>query len=194
MKKSILLLSLLALPLSVFAEGVTYTVDPAHSSVNFKIRHLVSKVKGNFSDFSGVIVLDTAELAKSSATGEIKIKSVNTSSEKRDKHLQGDDFFKEAKFPVMTFKSTAWKADGKDTYLVTGDLTFAGATKPVTLKLVKTGETDNPMVKGAKVAGFEATGKLNRSDWGMSYGKGMVGDEVDLEIQVEASVGAPASK
>ena len=194
MNKSLLLLSLLALPASLFAEPVTYTVDPAHSSVNFKIRHVVSKVKGNFTDFSGVIVLDTADLAKSSASGEIKIKSVDTANAKRDKHLKNEDFFNESKFPLMTFKSTALKAAGADTYELTGNLTFAGKTKPVTLKLVKTGEADHPMVKGARVAGFEATGKLNRSEWGMTYGKGMVGDEVELEIQIEAAVGAPASK
>ena len=194
MNKSILLLSLLALPASLFAEAVTYKVDPSHSSVNFKIRHLVSKVKGNFTDFSGKIVLDPADLKASSAVGEIKIKSINTANEKRDGHLQGDDFFKESKFPVMTFKSTAFKPAGHDTYEMTGDLTFAGVTKPVTLKLVKTGEADSPMVKGAKVAGFEATGTLKRSDWGMSYGKGMVGDEVDLEIQIEAAIEKSASK
>lgn len=194
MNKSILTLSLLALPLSLLAEPVTYTVDPVHSSVNFKIRHLVSKVKGNFTDFAGKIVLDTADLKASSAFGEIKIKSVNTDNAKRDAHLQGDDFFKGAKNPVMTFKSTAFKPAGNDVYEMTGDLTFAGVTKPVTLKLVKTGETDHPMNKGARVAGFEATGKLNRSDWGMSYGKGMVGDEVELEIQIEAAIEKAASK
>lgn len=194
MKKSVLLLSLLSLPFSLFAEPVTYTVDPVHSSVNFKIRHLVSKVKGNFTDFSGKIILDTADIKASSASGEIKIKSVNTANTKRDDHLKNADFFNEPKHPVMTFKSTAFKPAGHDAYEMTGDLTFAGKTKPVTLKLVKTGEADHPMNKGAKVAGFEATGKLNRSDWGMSYGKGMVGDEVELEIQIEAAIEKPASK
>jgi polyisoprenoid-binding protein YceI len=194
MNKSILLLSLLALPASLFAEATTYTVDQSHSSVSFKIRHLVSKVKGTFTDFSGKIVLDPANLSASSASGEIKIKSVNTANADRDAHLKNADFFNEPKHPVMTFKSTAFKPAGHDTYEMTGDLTFAGKTKPVTLKLVKTGEADHPMSKGAKVAGFEATGTLKRSDWGMSYGKGMVGDEVDLEIQIEAAIEKPASK
>lgn len=190
MKKSVLLLSLLALPASLFAEATTYTVDPVHSSVNFKVRHFVSKVKGNFGEFTGKIVLDPADLKSASAVGEIKVKSVNTNNEKRDGHLQSDDFFKADKNPVMTFKSTAWKAAGAPhTYEVTGDLTFAGVTKPVTIKLVAAGTAENPMTK-SKVAGFEATGTLNRSDWGMTYGKGMVGDEVEIEIQIEAAVGA----
>ena len=127
MNKLITLLVLATAPLALFAEAETYTVDPAHSSVGFKIRHLVSKVKGTFGEFSDKIVLDPADPAAASATGEIKISSVSTNSVKRDAHLQSDDFFKAAKYPVMTFKSTAWKAAGApDTYLVTGDLTFAG--------------------------------------------------------------------
>lgn len=192
MKNTLRLLPLLAfsIPASLLAEPVTYTVDPVHSSVNFQVRHFVSKVKGNFGEFSGKIVLDAAKPEASSAVGEIKIKSVNTNNAKRDGHLQSDDFFKADKNPVMTFKSTAWKAAGTPgTYEVTGDLTFAGVTKPVTIKLTHTGTADNPMTKG-KVAGFEATGKLDRTDWGMTYGKGMIGDEVDLDIQVEAAVEA----
>ena len=188
MTKSIALLALALTPLSVFAEATTYTVDPAHSSVGFTVRHLVSKVKGNFGEFAGTITLDPQKPEASSATGDIKVASVNTSNEKRDGHLKGDDFFKADKNPTITFKSTSLKPSGEpDTYVLTGDLTFAGATKPVTLKLVKTGETTNPMTKG-KVAGFEATGTLNRSDWGMTYGKGLVGDEVTLAIEIEAAV------
>lgn len=187
MKKLIPLLILAATPAALLAEATTYTVDPVHSQVGFTVRHLVSKVKGNFSEFTGKIVLDPEKLEASSAVGEIKIKSVNTNNAKRDGHLQGDDFFKASHNPLMTFKSTSWKAAGENTYTVVGDLTFAGVTKPVTLKVVKTGEADNPMTKG-KVAGFEATGTLNRSDWGMSYGKGLVGEEVTLAIEIEAAV------
>lgn len=196
MNKLIPLLAFAATPAALFAEPVTYTVDPVHSSVNFEVRHFVSKVKGNFAEFSGKIVIDDAKPEASHAVGEIKIKSVNTNNAKRDGHLQADDFFKADKHPVMTFKSTAWKAAGAPgTYELTGDLSFAGATKPVTLKLVHTGTVDNPMTKG-KVAGFEATGKLDRTQWGMTYGKGMIGDEVVLDIQVEAAVeaAAPAAK
>ncbi len=193
MKNSLSLLALLALPCALSAEPVSYTVDPVHSSVNFKVRHLVSKVTGSFGEFSGKIILDEAKPEASSAVGEIKVVSVGTGNAKRDAHLQGGDFFKAEQNPTMTFKSTAWKKSAEpNTYEVTGDLAFAGATKPVTLKLVHTGTADNPMTKG-KVGGFEATAKIDRTQWGMTYGKGMIGDEVEISIQIEASLDKPAA-
>ncbi len=186
MKTTAALLAFLALPAALLAEPATYVVDTSHSSVGFQVRHLVSKVNGSFGKFSGTIVFDAKNPAASSIVGEVDIASVNTHSEKRDGHLQGDDFFKAAKYPKMTFKSTAWKADGTSgKHLVTGDLTIAGVTKPVTLTLEHSGEMVNPMSKQT-VAGFSAKAVIKRSDWGITYGTGLVGEEVSISIEVEA--------
>lgn len=186
MKTTAALLALLALPAALFAEPATYVVDTSHSSVGFQVRHLVSKVNGSFGKFTGTIVFDAKHLAASSIVGEVEVASVNTHSEKRDGHLQNDDFFKAAKHPKMSFKSTAWKADGKSgKHLVTGDLTLAGVTKPVTLTLENSGEMVNPMSKQT-VTGFSATAVIKRADWGITYGAGLIGEDVSISIEVEA--------
>lgn len=186
MKNTLRLLALLALPSALLAEPVAYELDASHSSVGFQVRHLVSKVNGTFGKFSGKIVFDAKNPKASSAEGVIEIASVNTHSEKRDGHLQGDDFFKADKNPQMTFKSTAWKPMGKSgKHEVTGNLTIAGVTKPVTLEVEYAGETLNPMSKQT-VAGFSARGVIKRTDWGMSYGAGLIGEDVTITIEAEA--------
>ena len=163
----------------------TYKIDTSHSSVNFSIRHFVAKTTGTFKDFEGTIVINTDVITKSSVEATIQVPSVDTASVKRDKHLNEDDYFHTAAFPVMTFKSTKWETtDDADEFLVTGDLTILGVTKPVTLEveLLGTGSGRN----GAQLAGWEAEATIDRTEWGLTSGAPAVSNEVEIEINIEA--------
>lgn len=184
MKRILALLATLALVVAVRADTVTYKIDATHSSVGFSIRHLVSKFSASFTKVDGSITFDAAAPEKSSVEATVAIGSVNTANEKREGHLKSADFFDEAKFPVATFKSTAWKKTGESTFDVTGDLTIKGVTKPVTFQVTLLGT--GPGMGGTTVSGWEATTKINRNDFGVSYGPKILGDEVTLNLSVEA--------
>ncbi len=159
---------------SLFAAD--YVIDITHSSVNFTAGHLgISKTVGRFNEFEGTFS-DDASAEKVNVT--IKTSSVDTNHEPRDKHLRSPDFFDVKQYPTMTFTSTS-VADGK----LTGDLTMHGKTKAVTLDLTVIGEGDDPW--GGYRKGLQATGTINRSDWGITYFIPGVPDEVEIEIQVE---------
>ena len=173
------------------AQTATWTIDPVHSDLSFRVKHLViSKVTGKFTKFEGTITADPKAPAAGTVDLKIDVASVNTSDEKRDAHLKAPDFFDAAKFPEITFKSTKIVPAGKDAYDVTGNLTMRGVTKPVTLSVRSNGFAKDPW--GNERAGFEVTGKLNRQDFGVSWSKtldgggAVVGDEVELQIAVEA--------
>jgi len=186
MKKTCLLLtaSMLA-ALSAHAEVETYTIDKSHSSVKFSVRHFVAKTTGNFSEFEGTLKIDREDLTQSSVEASIQIPSVDTDNQKRDAHLQEDDYFNAAKYPVMTFKSTQWKAtDDKDEFKVTGDLSFNGITKPVTLDVEVLGFAEG--MRGIYLSGWEATTTLDRTEWGLTAGQPAVGNEVEVTINIEA--------
>ena len=187
MKKTLLILSasVFAAIAAQAAEVETYTIDTSHSSVKFSIRHFVAKTTGNFSDFEGTLSINREDLSKSSVEATIQIPSVDTDSAKRDAHLQKDDYFNAAEYPLMTFKSTQWKAtDDEDEFKVTGDLTFNGITKPVTLDVELLGFGDGP--RGAYLSGWEATTTLDRTEWGVNGGQPAVGNEVEVTINIEA--------
>ena len=172
-------------PALAFGQAATWNIDSSHSRTGFSVKHLViSDVKGDFSKTSGSAQVDEADLSKSSVTVTIDAASVDTRDEKRDGHLKSADFFDVAKFPTITFKSTKVEA-GKDGALtVTGDLTMRGVTKPVTLEGSITAAIQDP--KGNARRGVSLAGKLNRKDFGVSYGPAaIVGDEVKLDIQAE---------
>jgi polyisoprenoid-binding protein YceI len=161
-----------------------YKIDSAHSSVGFNVRHFFTKVPGVFAKTSGTIRVDRENLERSSVEASIDVGSVNTREQKRDAHLKNADFFLVEKFPTMTFKSTSWKKTGDDTYDVTGDLTIKDQTKPVVLKVKSLGF--GPGSRGAQLSGWEATTKLDRRDFGITYGQGVVGNDVDVTIDIEA--------
>jgi polyisoprenoid-binding protein YceI len=167
----------------------TYAIDPVHSSIGFSIRHFVSKVPGNFTKFSGSIVVDRANLEKSSVEATIDVASVNTANEKRDGHLKSPDFFDTAKSDTAKFKSKSWKKTGEDTFDVTGDLTLKDVTKQVVLKTKLLGF--GPGMQGAQLSGWEATATLNKADFGVNgpamLGKAL-GDEVTITISIEADL------
>lgn len=166
----------------------TWAIDPVHSSVNFSVRHLVvSKVRGGFDEFSGAITV--AEDGTPSVSAEIAVGSVNTRNEQRDAHLKAADFFDTETFPTATFVSTAVRPDG-DNYVLDGDFTLKGVTRPISLALEFNGV--NPGMGHGEVAGFEASVMLNRKDFGISFdapletGGAVVGDKVTITLEIEA--------
>jgi polyisoprenoid-binding protein YceI len=178
-------LALAIAPALAFGQAATWNVDGAHTRAGFSVKHLViSDVKGDFDKLSGKAQVDEADLSKSGIEVTIEAASISTRDEKRDNHLKSPDFFDVAKFPTLTFKSTKIVA-GKDGALtVTGDLTMRGVTKPVTLEGSITNAITDP--QGNTRRGVSVTGKLNRKDFGVSYGPAaIVGDEVKLDIQAE---------
>ncbi len=169
----------------------TWDVDPAHSTVEFSVRHMmVTTVKGQFQKVSGTVELDEKDATKSKVEVSIDTASIDTREAKRDAHLKSPDFFDAAKFPALTFKSTKIEKAGKGKFKVTGDLSMHGVTKPVVLLV----EGPSASIKdpfGRIVRGVMATGRLDRKDWGMTWNKALdtggvvVSDEVKLEINAE---------
>jgi len=169
----------------------TYQFDKAHTTVGFQVRHIFTMLGGRFQDFSGTITVDRARPESSSVEFTIQAGSVFTGDPKRDEHLRTPDFFDVAKYPTITFKSTSVKAAGKDAYAVTGDLTMRGVTKKVTLPVTLLGEGKDPW--GNEKMGFGMSTTLDRKEYGMNWNKTLdqggvvVGDEVKVEVSVEAN-------
>ena len=166
----------------------TWAIDPAHSSISFSVRHLmVSKVRGSFEAFSGAIVV--GEDGTPSVSAEIAVDSVNTGNEQRDAHVKAADFFDVENHPTATFVSTDVRPDGDD-YVLGGNFTLKGVTKPIDLKLEFNGV--NPGMGHGEVAGFTATVVLNRKDFGVDIdmpletGGTVIGDKVTITLEIEA--------
>lgn len=174
----------------LFAGTGVWTVDRAHSNTTFQVRHLMSRVRGEFRDFDGVIQIDPENPAASSVVFTIKVASIDTGVADRDNHLRGDDFFAAAQYPEITFRSTEIKPAGKKgLYAVTGDLTMHGVTRRVTLPVEFLGFGKDPW--GNERAGFSIATTLNRKDFGIDYGlldrgEVVVGEEVAVLIDLEA--------
>lgn len=166
-----------------------YEIDPAHSEVTFSIRHLVSKVRGSFTEFSGELTV-AEDLSLSAVSADIQMASVNTRNAQRDEDLRGEGIFGSEKYPLMTFRSTGVRADGDGGYLLDGDLAIREITRPVTLEVAYNGTGDDPW--GGKRAGFTATTRITRKDFGVDFNvplqgdKVMLGDKVDIQIEIEA--------
>jgi polyisoprenoid-binding protein YceI len=186
MKRLLLPLLSIALATSAFAAPQTFKLDPAHSSINFSVRHFFSKVPGTFSKFDATIVYDADDVSKSSAQATIQVASVTTHEPKRDAHLQKGEFFETEKFPTITFKSKSWTKTGADTFDIVGDLTIRDVTQEVVLKTKLLGI--GPGARGATISGWEATTTIDRTKFNVSYGVGMVSKEVDIAINAEAQL------
>ena len=183
--KALALAALLAAP--GFAEVSTYQVDPAHSSVTFTIRHLVSEVEGRFREFDGTVKYDPQNVAGSSVNFTVKSASIFTDNEKRDGHLKGDDFFSVEKFPTLTFESKTVKARGAGKLEVFGNMTIKGTTKAVQVPCtIAVGQGP----KG-EVIGVVGEFTINRKDYGIIYNQTLdkggtaLGDDVAIKIRVE---------
>lgn len=168
-----------------------WNIDVAHSTAEFSIRHLmISTVKGHFSGIEGAINGEPEELQQATIEVGIDIASVDTRQADRDAHLRSADFFDVEKFPKMLFKSTKISSVGDNRYTVVGDLSIHGVTKSETFAVTFEGRAKDPW--GGERAGFSGTAKINRKDYGLQWnvaleaGGVMVGDEVKLNIEIEA--------
>lgn len=192
MRKWMIVAALAAFTSPAFAAD-TFVVDKTHGEVGFQITHLgLSKVKGWFGDYDGTIVVDAAKPEASSVEFTIKVASINTNNEGRDKDLrEGEGLFEAAKYPTITFKSTKVVPKGKDAFDVTGNFTMHGVTKTITLPIKVLGPITDPW-KNLKY-GFETQAVLNRKDYGITWHKTMdggglvLGDEVTVTISLEAA-------
>jgi len=197
----------LTLASAAMAAPETLDIDVVHSIVGFQVRHFFAKTPGRFKDFTGKVAFDAKNPAASSVDVTIQATSIDTENDRRDNHLRSGDFFEVEKFPTLTFKSTKVElAPGKkeltagDAFKIQGDLTIKGITKPVTLDATYVGSGTvgiggNSM---GTVSGFEATTKVNRKDfnilWNRTLDQGgtMLGDDVTINLQVEAKTPRPA--
>ena len=167
----------------------TYKIDPGHSDVSFRVRHLVTQVSGKFSQFEGTILLDPAKMESSSVDFKVKAASIDTGVADRDKHLRSADFFDTDKFPEISFKSKSIKQTGKDEYAVTGTFTMHGVSKDLTLPVSFNGTVKDPW--GNQRAGFSTETTLNRKDFGIVWNKALdsggalLGDDVKVAINLE---------
>ena len=173
-----------------------YTIDPAHTSLGFTVRHaMVTNVRGSFGELEGTLHLDGAHPENSSASIDVDVASIDTGAPDRDTHLRSADFFDIEKFPRMTFRSTGAEEAGDD-YRITGDLTIKDVTKPLTIDLEFNGKATDPF--GNERVGFEGSATLSRSEWSLNWnaaletGGMLVSDKVNLEIDVSAIKQQPA--
>jgi polyisoprenoid-binding protein YceI len=189
------IVAVLALAAPASAAPVPFKIDPNHSQVSFAIRHFFSRVPGRFKEFSGTLLLDEKDLAKSSADVTIKAASIFTDNDERDQDLRSPHFFAVDSFPTLTFKSTKITAGEGGKLTIEGNLTMHGVTKPVVLQGTFMGAGSTKLGMGYDPgyrAGFEATTTIDRKDWGiiwnMALDKGgtMLGDDVAITIGVEA--------
>lgn len=167
-----------------------WKIDPAHSEVNFKVKHLVvSTVTGHFNQFEAMIQTEKEDFSDATITFEAEVNSVNTKNEQRDAHLKSPDFFDSAKYPKMSFVSTSVTRVSDYELKVIGNLTLRGVTKELTLDVIYNGTVAG--FGGNQVAGFEIRAKLNRFDFGLQWsamtetGGVVVSNEVKIEILAE---------
>lgn len=182
MKKIASLLIALAATASLTqAQTETYQIDPVHSTVAFKIRHLgISWVNGNFADFAGTVVFDPAKPENSSAEVTVKASSVDTRNVKRDTDLKSPAYFDIEKHALLSFKSTKVRKTGDKTYEVTGDLSILGVARPLTITFTDLGTATG--MQGEARRGGETSFSLKRSDFGMTKNVGPIGDDVEVTL------------
>ncbi len=168
----------------------TFEIDKTHSEAAFQVRHLITKVRGRFADFAGLIQFDEQAPERSSVTFTIQAASIDTATPDRDAHLRSDDFFAVETHPTITFTSTAVTPRGGQQFDVAGELSLRGVTKPIVLAVTYLGAAKDPW--GNERAAFEGEVTLNRKDFGLNWnaaieaGGFLVGDEVKVSLSVQA--------
>lgn len=168
----------------------SWVIDNSHSHIQFTVRHMmISKARGRFHTFSGTVNFDEQTPANSSVSVQIEVDSIDTRDEKRDGHLKSPDFFDAATHPYLTFASKRVEVVDESHGKITGDLTIRGVTREVVLDTEYTGQAKAPW--GTTSAGFSASTKINRKDWGLNWnvaletGGVLVGEEVTIDIELE---------
>ena len=179
------LLAAAALP--ALGDTETFTFDKAHSLIGFRVRHVLSKVEGRFKSFDATIWLDRQKPAASRVELTIQAASIDTANENRDNDLRSANYFDVAKYPTITFKSTKVEPKGNDLYEVTGEFSMHGVTKTIKVPVKHLGFAPGKTEK----AGFEVALPIDRKEYGITSGGPVVGDEVEINIQVEANKAKP---
>ncbi len=172
------------------ATPTTWQIDTAHSAAEFSVRHMmVSNVKGHFAEVTGTVLMDESNPGASKVSVSIPVASVDTRDAKRDAHLKSADFFDAEKYPAIAFESTRVSGALDGTFTVVGNLTIHGTTREVTLSVEAAGRGKDPW--GGEVAGFAASTKINRKDFGLGWnvaletGGVLVGEEVKISLDIE---------
>ena len=170
---------------------MSWLIDEVHTHVGFSVKHMmVTTVRGQFKQYRGSVQIDPVDFTRSTFEGEIEVASIETGNSQRDDHLRNNDFFDAPNHPKITFKSTRIEPKGDGEFVVHGDITIRGVTKPIALDVEFHGTSKNPW--GKTVAGVSARATINRKDFGVSYnalletGGVAVGEKVKIEIDVEA--------
>ena len=168
----------------------TWTIDPVHSSVEFSVRHLmITTVKGRFTDVQGTVVVDEANPTAAAADITVQVASIDTREPQRDAHLKSADFFDVEQFPTLTFRSRAVREPKQDGFRLIGDLTIHGVTREVSLDVTNEGRARDPW--GGERAGYTATTKIKRSDFGLTWNQLLetgglaVSDDVKISLDVQ---------
>ena len=182
-------------PVEETANATAWTIDKTHSNLNFSVTHFFTPVNGKFHDYNAEIYFDPNNLAESSINVEVMVNSVDTNNEKRDGHLQSDDFFNAEEFPTMTFSSDRITNEDDNQFVAHGTLTIKDVTKEIELPFTLLGVQDNPMKEGTKVAGIKGNLSIDRTDYDVGVGDwaatAVVGDEVNITFALELNT--PAS-
>lgn len=172
------------------ATTTLWKIDPTHSEVQFKVKHLViSTVTGSFNSYEGKIEADDENFENAQAYFAADIDSISTNNEDRDNHLKSDDFFNAEEYPRLVFESTSFERTGDGKYKMTGDLTIRDVTKEVELDVVHGGTVEDPY--GNTKAGFEVSGSIDRKEFGLTWdavteaGNVVVGDDIKLQLNVQ---------
>lgn len=181
----------LAVASSTAFANESFKIDPAHSTIAFKVRHLLGSAKGNFTKFSGTIDVDRAQPEKSSVTVSIQASSIDTGIAKRDEHLRSEDFFNVGKYSEITFKSHRVRQTGPNAGEIAGELMMHGVTREIALRVELLG-TPESVAKNQTTRWRVTTAPIKRSQFGLAWSKSveavsMIGDEVTVDIQIEAA-------
>lgn len=169
---------------------MSWQLDKSHSSIEFSVRHMmISTVRGRFEEFSGTVDVNESDPTQSQIEVQIQVNSINTREPQRDGHLTSPDFFNAEQYPVMTFKSSRIEKVDDSHYNLYGDLTIKDVSREVKLAVDYAGQAKSPW--GTTSAGFTASTKIDRKDWGLSYnqvletGGVLVGDDINIHIELE---------
>ena len=182
------LFALSSLALTKYA-ATNWTIDKAHSAINFEVTHFFTPVNGQFNDYEATVNFDPENLEESMIDVQIMVSSIDTKNERRDGHLRTDDFFNAEKWPHITFKSTSIESTGNNEFVANGTLTIKDVSKEISLPFTLLGVRDNPMQENTLVAGITASTTVDRTDYTVGTGDwasdAVIGDEVTIDLNLE---------
>jgi polyisoprenoid-binding protein YceI len=174
--------------------SIEWEIDPAHSAINFTIKHFFTPVDGTFEDYDATVMFNPDDLENSMIDVTIPVTSINTRNDRRDGHLQSEDFFNAAQWPNISFESSSIESRGDNEFVAIGELTIRDVTREFELPFTLLGMMDNPMQENTTVAGIVANAQLMRTDFGVGVGDwaatAVVGDEVNIQLNLELNTTA----